>query len=360
LRHRLIHGARPQNASAAYLFAGILVIFAFWIPGAFYTAATFRLVISGEVATGMLALALLIPFVTGTFDLSVGSMLAFSLVIVSWLGVHTSMNGVLRSVIAILACGLVGLISGLVTVRFRVSSFIATLGASQVLAAATLLISKNQQIIGAFGNSFLAIANGNWLGIPRVAYYLLVLAGMIWYVLECTPLGRNMFATGSNLEAARLAGLATDRIIIGSLAASAMVAGLAGVLYGAQVNSFSNSYGTPLLFPAFAALFFGSTQFRGRPNVWGTVMAVYVLAFGVEGLQLRYSGGAYWLAPFFNGVALLVAVSFASRRGYVSLRRRSANLSAEAPPPDGSANGDAGDDPGTAAEGSAAKRAAIL
>ena len=92
------------------------------------------------------------------------------------------------------------------------------------------------------------------------------------------------------------------------------MAGLAGIIYGAKVGSFSNTFGPPLLFPAFAAVFFGSTQFKNRANVWGTIAAVYTLAFGVKGLQLAFSGGVYWITPLFNGLALLVAVAFASRR----------------------------------------------
>ncbi|MFZ0668307.1 MAG: ABC transporter permease [Acidimicrobiales bacterium] len=324
---------KPRNASALYLLVIVLVVFGLWIPGLFYSQATFRLVLSGQVAVGMLAIAILIPFTAGVFDLSVGSMLAFSLVIVSWLGVHSGMNGILRSVIAVAACAVIGFFSGLVTVKFRVNSFIATLGMSQVLAAITLFISANQQIVGAFGPTFQNLAQGNWLGIPRATYYLAGLAIITWYVTEWTPLGRNMFAVGSNTEAARLAGIHTDRIVIGSLVASAVVAGLAGVVYGAQVATFSNSYGTPLLFPAFAALFFGSTQFKGRANVWGSMLAVYVLAFGVEGVTLKYEQASYWLGPFFDGVSLLIAVAYASSRGVISIRKRSNELAKTEEPP---------------------------
>ena len=154
---------------------------------------------------------------------------------------------------------------------------------------------------------------------------------MIWYVLECTPLGRHLLATGANPEAARLAGVRTDRMVWGSLVVSAVVAGLAGIIYGAKVGSFSNTFGPPLLFPAFAAVFFGSTQFKNRANVWGTIAAVYTLAFGVKGLQLAFSGGVYWITPLFNGLALLVAVALASRKAIPRLRPKAvADAEAEA------------------------------
>lgn len=328
----------PRRASALYLLALIFVVFGLWIPDLFFSAATFKVVLSNQVVIGMLALALLVPFTAGAFDLSVGAVLAFSVVIMSWLGQNTSLNSGVSALIAVVSCSVAGLVSGIVTVKFRVNSFIATLGMSQLLAAATLKISGNREIVGVFSNSFLRIGEGNWFGIPKVVYYLAVLAAIIWYVLEWTPLGRHLFATGSNQEAARLAGVRTDRLVIGSLVASAFIAGVAGVLYAAQVGTFSNSIGPPFLFPAFAALFFGSTQFKSRPNVWGTMLAVYVLAFGVKGLQLTSTSSEYWVTPAFNGAALLIAVSMAGRLGLLSVRKRSARLDQAVRHQDGSSN----------------------
>ncbi len=315
---------KPTNASAVYLLAIEFLVFGLWIPGIYFTSATFQLVFSGQVVAGMVALAVLIPFTAGAFDLSAGSMAAFSLVIIAALEQHTHLNIVLGIVIGLVACAFVGLLSGIVTVFFRVNSFIATLGMSQVLTAAALLISNNQQIVGVFGQHFLNAGQGNWLGIPRVLYSLVAVGLVMWYVLDWTPLGRRMFATGSNVQSTRLAGIGTNSIIIGSLVASAVVAGLAGVIFGAQSGSYSISFGAPLLFPALASLFFGATQFKNRPNVWGTFVAVFALAFGVQGLQLGFSGGVYWLPTFFNGMALLIAVAFAARAGRLPFRRRPA------------------------------------
>jgi ribose transport system permease protein len=318
----------PHSASALYLLALEFIVFAVWIPDLFFTSATFKLVLADQVIVAMMALGLLIPFVAGAFDLSVGTMVAFSFVIMSWLGVHTSLNSAIAALLALLACAFVGALSGIITVKFRVNSFIATLGMSQLLVAVTLYISEGRQIPSAFSATFLKFGQGDWIGVPRPVFYLAALALIVWYVLEWTPLGRNLFATGSNQEAARLTGVRTDRLILGSLVASAVVGGLAGIVYGMRVGTFSTTLGPPLLFPAFAALFFGSTQFKSRPNVWGTVLAAYVLAFGVKGLQLASQGNTFWITPAFNGAALLIAVIFAARAGHIPTRRRSAQLNA--------------------------------
>jgi ribose transport system permease protein len=328
-----------QKASALYLLGFIIILFGLWIPETFLTQTTFKLVLADQVVIAILGLALLIPLTAGAFDLSVGAMLAFSLVIVSWFQANTGLNAVLSCVLALLCCAAVGFVSGLIIVRFHVNSFIATLGMSQVLAAATLYISENKQIVGVFSNTFLDFGRREVLGIPIVVYYLVVLALIIWYVLECTPLGRHLFATGANPEAARLSGVRTGHMVWGSLVASAVVAGIAGIVYGAKIGSFSNTFGPPLLFPAFAAVFLGSTQFKSRPNVWGTILAVYTLAFGVKGLQLAFSGGVYWITPLFNGLALIIAVALASRRVAASRRRKSLEAEPAAGEPDASAPG---------------------
>ena len=344
--------ARPRRtllpglgrASVLYLLALVLVIFGLWIPDTFLSQATFKIVLGDQVVIGILGLAVLVPLSAGAFDLSCGAMLAFSLVIMSWFQAETGLHPLLSAIIALAACGGVGFLSGMLVVKFHVNSFIATLGMSQVLAAATLWISENRQIVGVFSEGFLDFGRRQLFGLPIVVYYLVAIALVIWYVLECTPLGRHLLATGANAEAARLAGVRTDRMVWGSLVVSATVAGLAGIVYGAKVGSFSNTFGPPLLFPAFAAVFFGSTQFKNRPNVWGTIAAVYTLAFGVKGLQLAFSGGVYWITPLFNGLALLIAVALASRKAIPRLRPKAvADAEADAAAaPDGPGASDAG------------------
>jgi ribose transport system permease protein len=308
------------RASVLYLLALVFVIFGLWIPETFLTHTTFKVVLGDQVVIGILGLAVLVPLTAGTFDLSCGAMLAFSLVIVSWFQANTGLPWLVAAVVALATCAGVGFLSGLLVVKFRVNSFIATLGMSQVLAAATLKISSNHQIVGVFSPSFLRFGRRELLGLPIVVYYLVLIAAVLWYVIECTPLGRHLQATGANPEAARLSGVRTERMVWGSLVVSGVVAGLAGIIYGAKVGSFSNTFGPPLLFPAFAAVFFGATQFKNRANVLGTIAAVYTLAFGVKGLQLAFSKGVYWITPVFNGLALLVAVALASRKAIPKFR----------------------------------------
>ena len=76
---------------------------------------------------------------------------------------------------------------------------------------------------------------------------------------------------------------------LGSLVASAVIAGFAGIIYGWKVGNYAATVGPGYLFPAIAAVFFGASQLKGRPNVWGTFIALYALAWGIKGLQLTFT-----------------------------------------------------------------------
>lgn len=291
-----------------------LVVFGIMQPTTFLSPFSLRLVLSDQVTIGMLALAVLLPLAAGAFDVSVGANLALGVALLAWIELNTHMNPVLASLLSIGACMAVGVINGFIVVRLGVHSFIATLGISQVLTAAMLLISGNQQIVGAFSPGFESFAQNQLFGVGLDVYYLFALAAILWYVLEHTPVGRHVYATGGNLEAARLAGVPTSRVIWATYIGSGAICGIAAVVFAAKVTIFSTSFGPPLLFPAFAAVFFGSTQIKGRANVWGTLLAMYALAIGVKGIQLSSAGGEFWVTPLLNGVALLAAVILASRR----------------------------------------------
>jgi ribose transport system permease protein len=164
-------------------------------------------------------------------------------------------------------------------------------------------------------------------GFQVIVFYLIAIALFFWWLLDHTPMGRQLYAVGGNMEAARLSGIKVDKWVWVSLIISASLSGLAGVLY-CSLSGPSLTFGAALLLPAYAAAFLGSTQLKpGRFNVWGTVIAVYVLAIGIQGLQ--YVTGVQWLGDMFNGVALVVAVGFAAMSPVLRSRRAEARAVAE-------------------------------
>lgn len=332
VRHRLgpVENLRPGRFSAVGLFALFIIVFGILRPSVFLTASNFQVTVSQGVVTIVLGLAFLVPLCAGAYDLSIGAMMELSLSVMTWGTIHTGLPVVVLAIVAVLLCCLVGMVSGVLVVKFGVNSLIATLGVSEVLAAVELLISNNTVIVGRYSNGFENLGNHNVAGVPLVLIYLLVIAFVTWFVLEETPAGRSLFAVGGNSEAARLAGVRVNAVIFRSLVASAGIAGLGGVIYAMQVGTYSAGAGAGLLFPALAAVFFGASQFSGRPNVWGTVVAFFALAFGVKGLQIVYGPGSFWIDPLFQGLALVIAVSLASRQVYQTRKSRRADAKAAA------------------------------
>ena len=317
--------------SALYLWAFFMILFGIWRRSTFLTKITFEFIPADKVTVAVLALAFLIPLAADTFDLSVGSSMALALVVVNKFSLdhHSVPQGVV-ALMALGACAILGFVNGFIVVKLHVNSFIATLGMSEVVTAYILKISDNRQITTALSDTYKHFGSrlfgiGSWYRLPLFFYYMIFLAVIVWFVLEHTPVGRYLFAIGGNREAARLAGIKTDAITWGTLVVSATLAGFAGLVYSWDVGTFSNDVGPPLLFPAVAAVFFGASQIKGRPNVWGALIAVYALAFGVKGLQLVFPTNNFWMEPLFQGVTLIIAVALASRTGIIKVpKRRSA------------------------------------
>lgn len=299
----------PRRASAVYLWIGFVVLFGLLEPGVYLSKVTLQLIFSEGAVTCLVALAFLVPLIAGAYDLSVGALMSTSVVIGIWLQLHTPLPPALGAIVCVAACTAFGWISGFVVVRLRVNSFIATLGMSQALLAVVLLISHNSQLVASFPSSWSNLGLNKFSGIPMVVIYLVAIAGVLWYVLEHTRIGRYLAATGGNSEAARLSGVPTGRMVWGALAASGAIAGIAGVIYGMRVGTFDATVGPGYLFPAVTAVFLGASQLSQRPNVWGTLIAYFALAFGIQGLALVSSSAAVWSQPLFQGVALVLAVA---------------------------------------------------
>jgi ribose transport system permease protein len=159
-------------------------------------------------------------------------------------------------------------------------------------------------------------------GISATAYLAVLIALVIGYVLTQTPLGRRCYAVGSNPVAARLSGVATARIKAQALIAGATLASLATALHISRVGASDPTVGPEFLLPAFAAVFLGATMgISGRFSVLGTLVSIFVLAVGINGLQLI--GVASWVEPVFNGSALLLALLLSRVAGNLAERTRS-------------------------------------
>jgi ribose transport system permease protein len=154
-------------------------------------------------------------------------------------------------------------------------------------------------------------------GLPITGFYVIILALLMWFVYEYTPLGRYLYAIGASPKAAALNGIPVRKYVMGSFIASGLLTALAGVLLAAKLRIGQASVGLEFLLPALVGAFLGSTTIKpGRVNVWGTVIGIIILAVGISGIQQL--GGSFWVEPMFNGVTLLIAIGIA---GYAQRRK---------------------------------------
>lgn len=323
--------------SGLYIAVVLVALFGFWIPNLFLTSSTLHTIADGQPVTVLLGLAALVPLIGGNFDLSIGATANFTGILAIVVQDNHHWNVGFAIGLALVSAAVIGLVNGFLIVVLHVNSFIATLGMGTVLAAMLDIVTANSQPLSPASGVWNSLATHQIGGFEIYVGYALVVATVCWWLLEHTPYGRYMYAIGSNREASRLAGVRVSKWEWMSMVIASVLSGIAGVLY-CSANGPSLTFGTSLLLPAFAACFLGATQLKpGHFNVWGSVIAVYVLAIGVDGLQLLT--GQEWINQLFDGIALVAAVSFAVWRQR-NVKRRGARLSTEAV--SGAVQGDAG------------------
>ena len=303
---RLRRSLSLRNASAIYIFALLFVVFSVWEPSTFLTLQTWQLLLDNQAVSGLVAIGLVVTLSAGVIDLAIGAEAGLGGILLAWLLARQSLP-IPAAILLSLVAG--GVVLTTLIVHARIPSMIGTLALSSILMATTNWMSGSQQILD-LGSSFQRIATDELFGVTYPVYILGVVSLVVWYFLDRTALGRRIYATGGNVEAARLAGIQTSRMILLATITCGVIAALGGVLGTAQLATGDPTVAQGYLLPAFAAAFLGSTQLRGgRFNVGGTLMAVAVLAVGVKGLQL--GGAPIWLPDLFDGVALLAAIGFA-------------------------------------------------
>ncbi|MDV6212806.1 ABC transporter permease [Rhodococcus erythropolis] len=313
--------------SGLYLWALFIIVFGIWTPDIFLSMSTVHSIASAQAIIAMLALAAMIPLCSGTFDLSVGANINLATILVVQLQTVQHMNMWASIVITVATSTLIGAVNGFVVVVLKVQSLIVTLGMATIIGALMVIVTNGSQPLPPTSEAWTNLTQRTVFGFQIVIVYMIVLALVVWWVLEHTPAGRYLFAIGGNAEAARLAGVQVGKWVWLSLIGSGFITGVAGVLY-ASLTGPSLTFGGALLLPAFAAVFLGSTQLVGRFNVLGTIIAIYALATGVKGLQLVT--GEVWINSLMSGVALIGAVAFAGwRQRAVAQRPAASTVSVE-------------------------------
>jgi ribose transport system permease protein len=297
------------------LMIGLFILFSLLLPSTFPTQYNIRAMLSNQSIIAFLALAEMVPIATNSFDLSVGYGVGLYHILALGLIVNQGLPWPLVIVIVLLFGATVGLIDGVIVTRVGIDPFIASLGVGTILYGIAIWYAPFQ-IVGQLPSQFIALS-GNPAGIPLPFVYVVILSVALWIMFERLPLGRYLYMLGSNPRAAELTGISAKRYIPFAFVLSGVITAFAGIILGSQLEVASTAVGPDYLLPSFVGALLGSTAIRpGRVNVIGTLVAVFVLAIAVAGLQQL--GAQFFVQPLFNGFMLIGAVGLAS----VAARRR--------------------------------------
>ncbi|MBS0559946.1 MAG: ABC transporter permease [Proteobacteria bacterium] len=316
-------GRTLSHLTATYgllvVFVLVLLVFGLLRPDSFFSAMNMNGIMVSQSVTALLALAEMVPLATKQFDLSVGYHLGVMQVLIIGLQVNQGIPWPAAAALILVLSLAVGVVNGLLVTRFRIDSFIATMGTGTLLYGFANWYSNGEQIVGmSLPDSFTNMTGIVW-GFPLPALYVLVVACILWAVTERLPVGRNLYVIGANPRAAELTGIAINRHILGAFVVSGFLSGVAGILLGSILQTGTPSVGPEYLLPAFAATLLGATSIRpGRVNVIGTLLSVLVLAFSFSGVQQL--GAPFYVQYFFNGGILIVAVGLSI---YAARKRQS-------------------------------------
>lgn len=287
----------------------LIVVFAILKPDTFLTAFTFQSMLNSRSIYALAALAVMIPLTSDNFDLSVASTLGISQVLANGLQTQQGLSWEVAALACLVIGAVVGLANGFLVTKLRIHSFIATLGSGTLLLGLNQWYTGGMQVVGTLPDDFVALS-GKLFGIPMPVIYLVAIALVLWVVFDYLPLGRFLYVIGDSPRAAELTGISRAFYVTLAFMASGTIAAFAGVILQAQLRVGQSTVGQELLLPAFTGALLGATAIRpGRANVWGTILAVAVLAVAVSGLTQL--GADFFVENLFNGGMLIVAVGLA-------------------------------------------------
>ena len=271
--------------------------------------------VANQIAViAILAIGMTLVIITAGIDLSVGSLIAVSAVLATWVirewfgGDEATIGGMITSCgLAIVACSALGLFSGSMIAFFGVPPFVATLGMMMVGSGLAYMLSGGLSIYQ-LPQSFDWLGRGDdFGGLPNAVVLMIVLYVLAHITMSRTTIGRYIYAVGGNPEAARLSGVPVKKILLWVYASCGALAGLGGVIMASQFKSGDPKYGLMYELYVIAAVVVGGTSLSGgRGKVFGTLIGAFIIAVIQNGMNL--TGVQSYTQKVVLGIVLLLAV----------------------------------------------------
>jgi len=297
---------------AGVLLALVLITLFFSVTAPYFATSGNALKIFVQIAINtVLAAGMTFVILTGGIDLSVGSVLALCTVVGATVMINENLSPAVAIALALLACmatgAVCGFLNGWISTRWKIPSFIVTLGMLNMAAGAARVVSDNSTITG-LPQSFVDFGNliiGGFLPSIFLVAVLVIAAG--WFVLRFTVFGRMIFAVGTNDEAVRLSGHNPDFYKVAAFTISGLTAGIAAMVYLLRLNIGSPIAGVGYELNAIAAVIIGGTSLSGgKGSIIGTLVGACILQVLSTGLQLLGVGDNF--KPIVIGLVIVLAV----------------------------------------------------
>ncbi len=282
----------------------------------FLLAENLRNVANQITVIAIIAIGMTMVIITAGIDLSVGSLIALSAVSIAWVvgalgGADISSMGVMVAVLAALViAAATGAFSGLMITAFRIPPFIATLAMMQVAAGIAYIISQGKPIYQ-LPEGFVWLGRGTdpFLNIPIAVILMFVLYFFAWVLMERTVLGRYIYAVGGNPEAARLAGIRVNSVLMFVYTLCGLLAGLGGIIMASQLKSGAPTYGLTYELYVIAAVVVGGTSLSGgEGKIIGTLIGAFIIGVIQNGMNL--TNIETYTQKVVLGLVILAAVLF--------------------------------------------------
>jgi fructose transport system permease protein len=284
----------------------------------FLTGDNLSIVLQQVMVVGVIAVGQTLIILTAGVDLSCGMVMALGGIVMTTLAVEHGVPVPIAIGCGIGATTAFGLLNGLLVTRLRLPPFIVTLGTLNIAFAITQLYS-NAQTVTDVPDSMTALGGTFQVGNTAVVYgavVLLLLYVVATYVLTQTAAGRHVYAVGNNLEAARLSGIATPRVLLGVYVVAGMCYGLAALLSVARTGVGDPNAGQAENLEAITAVVLGGTSlFGGRGALFGTLVGALIVGVFRNGLTLIGVSSVYQVLVTGVLVILAVATDQFARRG---------------------------------------------
>jgi ribose/xylose/arabinose/galactoside ABC-type transport system permease subunit len=298
--------ALMRNALPVGFVVLIAVFIALGAPN-FFTVGNFSQMLRLSAPVMVVAIPMAFLLIMGYVDLSVGSMVALTAVVLGLAITELGLPAPLAVLVALLVGGAVGLINGLLVVRVGLAPVIVTLGSFAAVRGLAMWLAPSP--VFGFGEDFSSIGYTGFLGVPWLVIVSAIVVLIGGYVLAISPIGRHVLAIGVNAEATFLSGVNVPATILGGYVATGLAAGLAGIMWAMLLNSApSGTLGVGFELDVLTAVMLGGVAFNGgRGTIRGVVLGVLFLAILQNGLTLLNVQAA--VAAFIKGIALVVAAT---------------------------------------------------